>query len=172
MSIAQVSIAQVPFVIPQVFHYRVTKGPQGIFISKEHPFPTLRELVDYHSKKADGLVFPLKVRARTVTCLLLYLSRCSPHRLSISSLSAHVYRRFTESTHLPLDHRLTRQHPVPKKQAVVFGVSKEADDKWEIDRAEITLGSKLGAGQYGEVYEGTWRKYNKKVRPVYEGVWA
>lgn len=98
----------------KVFHYRVSKSPQGIFISKEHPFQSLRELVEYHSKKSDGLVFPLK-------------------------------------------------HPVAKKQAVVLGVSKEADDKWEIDRSEITLGSKLGAGQYGEVYEGTWRKFNKKV---------
>ena len=50
-----------------------------------------------------------------------------------------------------------------KKSAIVYGVSKEADLKWEIDRTEITLGAKLGAGQYGEVYEGMWKKYNRKV---------
>lgn len=98
----------------KVAHYRVTKGPQGVFVAKEHPFPTLKELIEHHSKKADGLVYPLK-------------------------------------------------HPVAKKQAVVFGVSKDIDDKWEIDRSEITLGAKLGAGQYGEVYEGTWRKNSRKV---------
>lgn len=98
----------------KVAHYRVTKGPQGVFVAKEHPFPSLKELIEHHSKKADGLVYPLK-------------------------------------------------HPVAKKQAVVFGVSKDIDEKWEIDRSEITLGAKLGSGQYGEVYEGTWRKNSRKV---------
>lgn len=46
----------------------------------------------------------------------------------------------------------------------MYGVSREVDDKWEIDRAEIKLGVKLGSGQYGEVYEGTWKKYNRKVK--------
>jgi hypothetical protein len=52
---------------------------------------------------------------------------------------------------------------VPKKEAAVVGFSMEIDEKWEIDRSEITLGAKLGAGQYGEVYEGFWKKYNCKV---------
>jgi hypothetical protein len=46
----------------QVFHYRVTKSPAGLFIAKEHVFQTLKELVEHHSKKADGLIFPLKVQ--------------------------------------------------------------------------------------------------------------
>lgn len=37
-------------------------------------------------------------------------------------------------------------------------------DAWEINRKEITLGKKLGAGQYGEVYIGTCARYgNDKV---------
>ncbi len=55
------------------------------------------------------------------------------------------------------------QHGVAKKQEIVYGVSKEVDDKWEIDRSEIVLGSKLGAGQYGEVYMGEWSKYHCQV---------
>ena len=55
------------------------------------------------------------------------------------------------------------KHVVPKKEATVVGFSQDIDDKWEIDRGEITLGAKLGAGQYGEVYEGFWKKYNCKV---------
>lgn len=55
------------------------------------------------------------------------------------------------------------QHAVPKKEAVVYGLG-QVDDQWEIDRSEITLGSKLGAGQYGEVYEGTWTKMKQQVR--------
>eukprot|EP00051_Salpingoeca_urceolata_P018662 m.264115 g.264115 ORF g.264115 m.264115 type:complete len:686 (-) comp19247_c6_seq8:39-2096(-) len=97
-----------------VSHYRVGKNAQGVYISPEYPFPSLEALVKHHSKKADGLVFPLK-------------------------------------------------HPVPKKEAVVYGVSRDVDEDWEIDRAEITLGAKLGSGQYGEVYEGVWTKYKRKV---------
>ena len=64
---------------------------------------------------------------------------------------------------MPLFHLSPVKHAVPKKRDIVYGVSKEVDDKWEIDRMEITLGAKLGAGQYGEVYEGFWKKYNCKV---------
>jgi hypothetical protein len=49
------------YLIIQYVHYRVSKSAAGVFISKEHTFPTLRELVEYHSKRADGLVHPLKV---------------------------------------------------------------------------------------------------------------
>ena len=48
------------------------------------------------------------------------------------------------------------RHPVPKDEAVVYG-APEADE-WEVDRHEIELGAQLGAGQYGEVYEGSWPK--------------
>jgi len=89
----------------KVFHYRVTKGATDVYVSKDKPFPTLKDLIKYHSKNADGLVQPLK-------------------------------------------------HPVARKNAIVFGVSKEADDRWELERSEITLGKKLGAGQYGEVSWG------------------
>lgn len=98
----------------KVFHYRVSQSPGKYFISPDLQFSTMKELVEYHSKKADGLVYPLK-------------------------------------------------HPVARKEATVYGVSKEADDHWEIDRSEITLGKKLGAGQYGEVYEGNWKKYHRQV---------
>eukprot|EP00730_Choanoeca_flexa_P017932 TRINITY_DN8690_c0_g1_i1.p1 TRINITY_DN8690_c0_g1~~TRINITY_DN8690_c0_g1_i1.p1 ORF type:complete len:681 (+),score=184.58 TRINITY_DN8690_c0_g1_i1:120-2162(+) len=55
------------------------------------------------------------------------------------------------------------KHPVMKSQPKPVALSKEADDKWELSREEIVLGHKLGAGQYGEVYKGTWSKYNKTV---------
>ncbi|CAF0829358.1 unnamed protein product [Adineta ricciae] len=37
------------------------------------------------------------------------------------------------------------------------------DDKWEIPRSEIAMKQKLGGGQYGEVYEALWKRYNKVV---------
>ena len=30
-------------------------------------------------------------------------------------------------------------------------------DKWEIFRDDITLGTKVGAGNFGDVFKGTWR---------------
>ncbi|XP_042246848.1 tyrosine-protein kinase SRK2 [Thunnus maccoyii] len=36
------------------------------------------------------------------------------------------------------------------------GLSYNTVDQWEIDRKSIRLGMKLGAGQFGEVFEGLW----------------
>ena len=36
-------------------------------------------------------------------------------------------------------------------------------DKWEIDRTDIIMNQKLGGGQYGDVYEAVWKRYNITV---------
>jgi hypothetical protein len=46
-----------------------------------------------------------------------------------------------------------------KTQPALFKI----DDKWEISRSEIAMKQKLGGGQYGEVYEALWKRYNKVV---------
>lgn len=99
----------------KVYHYRIGKCDLGLYISKESPFATLKELVGYHATNSDGLVCPLKVAVAA------------------------------------------------KGAAPVFGVSREVDDKWEVERTEIQLGTKLGAGQYGEVYEGYWTIHHRTV---------
>ena len=43
---------------------------------------------------------------------------------------------------------------VEKPQTV--GLSKQANEEWEIDRRQIRLIRCLGAGQFGEVWEGLW----------------
>lgn len=42
-------------------------------------------------------------------------------------------------------------------------VLNDGADKWELDRCELQLRTKLGSGQYGEVYEAIWLRYNKTV---------
>lgn len=37
-----------------------------------------------------------------------------------------------------------------------YGLSYNTADQWEIDRSSIQLLKKLGAGQFGEVFEGLW----------------
>ncbi|KAG7262059.1 hypothetical protein CRUP_036068 [Coryphaenoides rupestris] len=61
---------------------------------------------------------------------------------------------------LPLPH----QHGLDSKRnkPTVYGVSPNYD-KWEMERTDITMKHKLGGGQYGEVYEGVWKKYNLTV---------
>lgn len=39
-----------------------------------------------------------------------------------------------------------------------IGLSYNTVDQWEIDRSSIRLLRKLGAGQFGEVYEGLWKE--------------
>ena len=51
----------------------------------------------------------------------------------------------------------TLMHPclfIEKPQTV--GLSKQANEEWEIDRRQIRLLKRLGAGQFGEVWEGLW----------------
>ena len=36
------------------------------------------------------------------------------------------------------------------------GLSKQANEEWEIDRRQLRFVKKLGAGQFGEVWEGLW----------------
>ncbi|XP_025112179.1 tyrosine-protein kinase Abl-like isoform X2 [Pomacea canaliculata] len=98
----------------RVYHYRITEDDGKVFVTQEHRFNTLAELVHHHSIHADGLV----------TTLL---------------------------------------YPAPKKQKpTVFGVSPEPD-RWEIERTEIAMKHRLGGGQYGDVYEAVWKRYNKTV---------
>ncbi|XP_067662486.1 tyrosine-protein kinase ABL1-like isoform X2 [Haliotis asinina] len=100
----------------RVYHYRISEDTDTgkVFVTSEHRFNTLAELVHHHSIHADGLV----------TTLL---------------------------------------YPAPKRnKPTVFGVSPEPD-KWEIERTEIAMKHRLGGGQYGDVYEAVWKRYNKTV---------
>ncbi|XP_052222649.1 tyrosine-protein kinase Abl-like isoform X2 [Dreissena polymorpha] len=99
----------------RVYHYRISEDSDGkVYVTMDHRFNTLAELVHHHSIHSDGLV----------TTLL---------------------------------------YPAPKRQKpTVFGLSPEPD-RWEIERIEIAMKHRLGGGQYGDVYEAVWKRYNKTV---------
>ena len=45
---------------------------------------------------------------------------------------------------------------------LVFFILTEPDE-WEINRTDIVMRHKLGGGQYGDVYEAVWKRYNRTV---------
>ncbi|XP_050311606.1 tyrosine-protein kinase Abl isoform X2 [Anthonomus grandis grandis] len=54
-------------------------------------------------------------------------------------------------------------YPAPKhNKPTVFPLSPEPDE-WEINRTDIVMKHKLGGGQYGDVYEAFWKRYNMTV---------
>ncbi|KAJ8033059.1 Tyrosine-protein kinase fyna [Holothuria leucospilota] len=57
--------------------------------------------------------------------------------------------------------------PCPRQKPTIFEISK---DVWEIPRKSIQLEKKLGNGQFGEVWEGTWNgKVKVAVKTLKEG---
>ena len=54
------------------------------------------------------------------------------------------------------------------------GLSREANEAWEIDRSSVRLVKKLGAGQFGEVWQGIWNNTTpvavKTLKPGTMGV--
>lgn len=60
------------------------------------------------------------------------------------------------------------KHAVPRVNQPA--ITSLARDKWEIDREELTIGQKLGSGQFGEVYAGLFKKRTKvAVKIMKEG---
>lgn len=54
-------------------------------------------------------------------------------------------------------------YPAPKRdKPTIFAFSPETDE-WEMDRTDIVMKHKLGGGQYGDVYEAVWKRYNVTI---------
>ncbi|XP_053208153.1 tyrosine-protein kinase Abl-like [Panonychus citri] len=55
-------------------------------------------------------------------------------------------------------------YPAPKRgDSHSSSSSSPKSDEWEIDRTDIVMKHKLGGGQYGDVYEASWKRYNMTV---------
>lgn len=120
-----------------VKHYKLRKTETGqYFVSKSRIFPTLKKLVEHYSNQADGLCTCLGEPCRKVSWIVL---TC----------------RLICLTSFPASWRgslLLLQMEAPQ----THGLSYNTVDQWEIDRKSIKLLRKLGAGQFGEVFEGLW----------------
>ena len=47
------------------------------------------------------------------------------------------------------------------EKPLTVGLSRQANEEWEIERSSIRLMNRLGAGQFGEVWEGMWNGTTK-----------
>lgn len=57
------------------------------------------------------------------------------------------------------EQRVRQLQPcAPLQKPCTPGLSKHTNRHWEIDRNDVQLVDKLGKGNFGEVWEGTWKK--------------
>ncbi|XP_078502337.1 tyrosine-protein kinase ABL1 isoform X2 [Lissotriton helveticus] len=130
--------------------YLLSSGINGSFLVREsESCPGQRSI----SLRYEGRVYHYRINT------------ASDGKLYVSSES-----RFTTLAELVHHHSTvadglitTLHYPAPKRnKPTIYGVSPNYD-KWEMERTDITMKHKLGGGQYGEVYEGVWKKYNLTV---------
>ncbi|KAJ8379727.1 hypothetical protein SKAU_G00005050 [Synaphobranchus kaupii] len=130
--------------------YLLSSGINGSFLVREsESSPGQRSI----SLRYEGRVYHYRIN--TASDSKLYVSSDS----RFNTLAELVHHHSTVS-----DGLITTLHyPAPKRnKPTVYGVSPSYD-KWEMERTDITMKHKLGGGQYGEVYEGMWKKYNLTV---------
>lgn len=116
-------------------HYKLRKAENGhYFVSRSKTFLTLKQLVEHYSCQTDGLCTCLGEACKKVSCQ--------------PGCPTPFTRVGTSASPPPL----SLQMEVPQ----THGLSYNTVDQWEIDRKSIKLLRKLGAGQFGEVFEGLW----------------
>ncbi|XP_046906936.1 tyrosine-protein kinase ABL1 isoform X1 [Hypomesus transpacificus] len=130
--------------------YLLSSGINGSFLVREsESSPGQRSI----SLRYEGRVYHYRIN--TASDSKLYVSSES----RFTTLAELVHHHSTVA-----DGLITTLHyPAPKRtKPTVYGVSPNYD-KWEMERTDITMKHKLGGGQYGEVYEGVWKKYSLTV---------
>ncbi|XP_071948320.1 tyrosine-protein kinase ABL1-like isoform X2 [Antedon mediterranea] len=130
--------------------YLLNSGIDGSFLVRDSESSTGQLSI---SLRYDGRVFHYRISTST------------DGRVYVTSES-----RFNSVAQLILHHCkvadglvTTLKYAVAKKdKPTIYGVSPQPDE-WEIERTDIIMKNKLGGGQYGEVYEAIWKKYNRTV---------
>uniref|UniRef100_A0A3Q3KPM6 Tyrosine-protein kinase n=1 Tax=Monopterus albus TaxID=43700 RepID=A0A3Q3KPM6_MONAL len=130
--------------------YLLSSGINGSFLVREsESSPGQRSI----SLRYEGRVYHYRIN--TASDGKLYVSSES----RFNTLAELVHHHST----VPDGLITTLHYPAPKRnKPTIYGVSPNYD-KWEMERTDITMKHKLGGGQYGEVYEGVWKKYNLTV---------
>ncbi|CAI2722964.1 unnamed protein product [Schistosoma spindalis] len=171
----------------RVYHYRISQDSRGLFyITEAHRFPTVVQLIEHHSRSADGLVCPLLYSVPKPQFLNQPMQQSCyssvPQTLPSSRIPGQnqfevnpiVHQSNAEISNFPLTHINPVSHvPRPfnpchinnseRLSACSDSIGSMEFDGWEIDRSEIIMRQKLGCGQYGDVYEAVWKRFNSVV---------
>ncbi|KRX20064.1 Tyrosine-protein kinase abl-1 [Trichinella nelsoni] len=107
------------------------------------------------SLRYEGRVYHYRVQEDAEGKLLI----TNDHRFSSLAQLVHYYSRQADGLACCL------LYPAPKKDTASsnFSLTQSQPDEWEIDRTEVVMKQRLGGGQYGDVYEAYWKRYNKSV---------
>ncbi|XP_047426281.1 tyrosine-protein kinase ABL1 isoform X1 [Mugil cephalus] len=136
--------------------YLLSSGINGSFLVREsESSPGQRSI----SLRYEGRVYHYRINTASDGKNLVFLQLYVSSESRFNTLAELVHHHSTVS-----DGLITTLHyPAPKRnKPTIYGVSPNYD-KWEMERTDITMKHKLGGGQYGEVYEGVWKKYNLTV---------
>ncbi|TPP58065.1 Tyrosine-protein kinase [Fasciola gigantica] len=168
----------------------VTGMDSKFYITNVHRFPTVVQLIDHHSRSADGLVCPLLYPVPKLQCPTSHMTSVAYSSVPTHAIPSHPHTHLIGGaaqtilppvpTHPSADSNTTvpdqasfhpRPHNIAQQGMEPFlGLSrtdepfrKQSWDGWEIDRNEILMRQKLGCGQYGDVYEAIWKRLNTVV---------
>lgn len=130
--------------------YRLSSGINGSFLVRESESKPGQYSI---SLRYDGRVYHYRISSGDDGTY--YITPDAKFDL----LSALVHHHSTHS-----DGLITTLHypAVNPTKPPVYSLSHEVD-KWEVDRSDLEMGAKLGAGQYGEVYRASFKLMDKTV---------
>lgn len=115
-----------------------------MFVTTESKFNTLAELVHHHSMLADGLITQLLYPAP------------KHNKPTVFPLSPGIQKIISLNNYIFLYYILIYVY-------IHIYIYILEPDEWEINRTDIVMRHKLGGGQYGDVYEAVWKRYNMTV---------
>lgn len=142
--------------------YLLSSGINGSFLVREsESSPGQRSI----SLRFEGRVYHYRINDDPDAKFVYVTAECR-----FNTLAELVHHHSMQS-----DGLITQlMYPVPKRTAVTsprnnphhsFSCisSLPEPDEWEVDRTDIVMKHKLGGGQYGDVYEALWKRYNLTV---------
>ncbi|KAF2361574.1 Serine-threonine/tyrosine-protein kinase catalytic domain [Trinorchestia longiramus] len=130
--------------------YLLSSGINGSFLVREsESSPGQRSI----SLRWDGRVYHYRINEDEINKLFV----SSEFRFPTLAELVHHHSQHSDGLITQL------LYPAPKRnKPTVFGLTPEPDE-WEIVRTDIAMKQKLGGGQYGDVYEALWKRYNVTV---------
>ena len=133
--------------------YLLSSGINGSFLVREsESSPGQRSI----SLRYEGRVYHYRIQQQMEDGVTFFYVTAESRFRTLAELVHH------HSMHA--DGLITQLlYPAPKKdRPAIFAFSPETDE-WEMDRTDIVMKHKLGGGQYGDVYEAVWKRYNVTI---------